>query len=219
MATPEGLSPTLFEAPALWFSSSGLRHAAANMGLAFLFFCSLAPAALHYGTGVANLIWAVGAATMGVLSLVRIPPNSAMVNLRSILAVAGMTLVPAQIRPTLASAGLLAGCAVMIELFGVVLSQTARIYLGRRFGLLPANRGIVTNGPFRFVRHPIYVGWFVLTVGYVMAYPNVVNALAVIGTLPFMIWRIILEEELLGEDPAYRAYTERVRYRLIPWLF
>jgi protein-S-isoprenylcysteine O-methyltransferase Ste14 len=156
---------------------------------------------------------------MGVLSLVRIPPNAAMVNLRSILAVAGMTLVPAQIRPTVASVGILASCAVILELFGVMLSQLGRLYLGRSFGLLPANRGVVTTGPFRLVRHPIYIGWVILTAGYVMAYPNVLNALAVICTLPFMMWRIILEEELLREDPSYRAYTEQVRYRLIPWLF
>jgi protein-S-isoprenylcysteine O-methyltransferase Ste14 len=219
MATPEGLSPPLFETHLLSFSLPGLRHAAANLGLAILFFGSVAPGALHYGTGVANLIWAVGAALMGVLSLVRIPPNAAMVNLRSILAVAGMTLVPAQIRPTVASVGIVAGCGVILELFGVVLSQLGRLYLGRSFGLLPANRGVVTAGPFRIIRHPIYLGWFILTVGYVMAYPNVLNALAVIGTLPFMMWRIDLEEKLLCEDPSYRAYTEQVRYRLIPWCF
>ncbi len=219
MATPEGLSPPLFETHPFSFSSPRLRQAAANLGLAILFFGSLAPDALHYGTGVANLIWAVGAALMGVLSLVRIPPSAAMVNLRSILAVAGMTLVPAQIRPTVASVGILASCAVILELFGVVLSQLGRLYLGRSFGLLPANRGVVTAGPFQLMRHPIYLGWFILTVGYVMAYPNVLNALAVICTLPFMMWRIDLEEKLLCEDPSYRAYAERVHYRLIPWLF
>ena len=219
MAAPEGLLPPLLETHPLSFNSPGLRQAAANLGLAILFFGSLAPDALHYGTGVANLIWAVGAGLMGVLSLVRIPPNAAMVNLRSILAVAGMTLVPAQIRPTVASVGILASCGVILELFGVVLSQLGRLYLGRSFGLLPANRGVVTTGPFRLMRHPIYLGWLILTVGYVMAYPSLLNALAVICTLPFMMWRIDLEEELLCEDPSYRAYAERVRYRLIPWLF
>src|SRR6266849_5366427 len=105
------------------------------------------------------------------------------------------------------------------QLFGVVLSQVGRLYMGRSFGLLPANRGVITTGPFRLVRHPIYLGWFILTVGYVMAYPNALNALAVICTLPFMMWRIDLEEKLLCDDPSYRAYAERVRYRLIPWLF
>src|SRR6266851_951801 len=158
MATPEGLSPPLFETHPFSFSSPRLRQAAAN-------------------------------------------------------------LVPAQIRPTVASVGILASCAVILELFGVVLSQVGRLYMGRSFGLLPANRGVITTGPFRLVRHPIYLGWFILTVGYVMAYPNVLNALAVICTLPFMMWRIDLEEKLLCEDPSYRAYAERVRYRLIPWLF
>src|SRR5260370_17955871 len=97
MATPEGLSPPLVETHPFSFSSPRLRQAAANLGLAILFFGSLAPDALHYGTGVANLIWAVGAALMGVLSLVRIPPNAPMVNLRSILALPGMTLLPPHI--------------------------------------------------------------------------------------------------------------------------
>src|SRR5260370_13214200 len=203
MATPEGLSPPLFEAHPSSFSSPGLRQAAANLGLAILFFGSLSPDALHYGTGVANLIWAVGAALMGVLSLVRIPPNAAMVNLRSILAVAGMTLVPAQIRPTAASVGILASCAVILELFGVVLSQVGRLYMGRSFGLPPANRGVMLTRPFRLVRHPIYLGWFILTTGYVMAYPNVLNALAVICSLPLIIWGIHLDKEMFCWDPLH----------------
>src|SRR5260370_11405908 len=215
MATPEGLSRPLFEAHRLSFSSPGLRQAAANLGLAILFFGSLAPDALHYGTGVANLIWAVGAALMGVLSLVRIPPNAAMVNLRSILAVAGMTLVPAQIRPTVASVGILASCAVILELFGVVLSQVGRLYLGRSFGLLPANRGVVTTGPFRLMRHPIYLGWFILTVGYVMAYPNVLNALAVVFAFPFILGRIQLVKQFLFVDPSYCPYAWPISYFLV----
>src|SRR5260370_2062449 len=203
MATPEGLSRRLFEGHPSSFSSPGLRQAAASLGLAILFFGSLAPDALHYGTGVANLIWAVGAALMGVLSLVRIPPNAAMVNLRSILAVAGMTLVPAQIRPTVASVGILASCAVILELFGVVLSQVGRLYMGRSFGLLPANRGVITTGPFRLVRHPIYLGLFILTVGYVMAYPHVLNAFAVLFDVSCIIWGIHLDKEMFCWDPLH----------------
>src|SRR5260370_13692861 len=103
MATPEGLSPPLFEAHPLSFGSPGLRQAAANLGLAILFFGSLAPDALHYGTGVANLIWAVGAALMGVLSLVLIPPNAEMDYLSSIMDVAGQYMVSARQRHTISS--------------------------------------------------------------------------------------------------------------------
>jgi protein-S-isoprenylcysteine O-methyltransferase Ste14 len=108
---------------------------------------------------------------------------------------------------------------VVVELIGVIITQLARLYLGRRFGLLPANRGIVATGPFRYVRHPVYSGWFILTVGFMMAYPSAMNAAMLLLTLPFMMWRIALEEELLLYDPAYQAYAEQTPYRLIPGMY
>jgi protein-S-isoprenylcysteine O-methyltransferase Ste14 len=206
--------------------SSGLRHAAANIGVALLFFGALLPVfrslvapSTHFDYSVANLIWIAGATLMGVLSLVRVPPNSAMINMRSVMATTGMMVAPVLMHQGAHSAGILKSCAVPVEFFGIVLSQVSRLYLGRSFGLLPANRGIVSTGPFRIVRHPIYVGWFILSIGYLMAYPILVNGLMIIVTLPFMMWRITLEEELLTQDPAYRQYCRKTSYRLIPWLF
>jgi protein-S-isoprenylcysteine O-methyltransferase Ste14 len=195
-----------------------LRQAAANIGVALLFFGALLPGNLHRPHSLADGIWIVSAALMGVLSLVRIPPNTSMIQLRSILATAAMMLAPAMMRPVSNSHGLLALAAVGVLLVGTVLGQFSRLYLGRRFGLLPANRGVLTGGPFRYVRHPIYLGWFVLSVGFVMAHPALINVAAIIITLPFMMWRISLEEELLGEDPEYRAYMKRTHYRLIPFV-
>ena len=103
-----------------------------------------------------------------------------------------------------------------MEVCGLVLSQVARIYMGRSFGILPCNRGIVTKGPFRIVRHPVYAGWFLLVIGYFLAYPSWINFLIVSAASPFMLWRILLEEQLLLEDPEYREYVQRVRFRLIP---
>ncbi len=105
-----------------------------------------------------------------------------------------------------------------LELIGVIFTQLARVYLGRSFGLLPANRGIVSKGPFRLIRHPIYVGWFVLTLGYAFIYPRPRNFVVIVAALLFMMWRIVQEEDLLGLDSEYRTYCEKVRYRLIPWV-
>jgi protein-S-isoprenylcysteine O-methyltransferase Ste14 len=77
------------------------------------------------------------------------------------------------------------------------VSEGSRIYLGRRFGFLPANRGIVASGPFSIVRHPIYSGWFVLMLGLLMAYPTLHNALMLTVIVPDMVLRIDLEEQLL----------------------
>ena len=160
-----------------------------------------------------------GAGLMGLLSLVRVPPTTLMISVRSIVSTAAMMITPTLIRPLTQSSGLLLDCAVVIELVGVVLGQVSRLYLGRSFGLLPANRGIVSSGPFALMRHPIYVGWFILATGYAMAYPSWRNLFVILLTLPFMIWRIGLEEELLTQDPEYRAYCQKTPYKLIPGLF
>src|ERR1019366_4953103 len=94
--------------------------------------------------------------------------------------------------------------------------QVARVYMGRSFGVLPANRGIVSKGPFRWVRHPIYFGWLILSIGYAMSCPNDRNIILIATTFPFMVWRIGQEEVHLSADPAYRRYMDRVRYRLWP---
>jgi len=199
---------------------ASLSHTASNLGVALLFFATLIPHAANFGGAPANWIWIVGAALMGVLSLVRLPPIATAINLRSVTATAIMMLAPPLLLNNAApSSGVLAVAALIVELVGVIITQSARLYLGRKFALLPANRGIVSRGPFAFIRHPIYAGWLILSVGYVMAYPNARNLLALAVTVPFMIWRIQLEEQLLQQDAAYRAYCAVTPYRLLPLIF
>ena len=41
---------------------------------------------------------------------------------------------------------------------GLLVVVAGKISIGRSFGLIPANRGIVSSGLYRLVRHPIYLG-------------------------------------------------------------
>ncbi len=200
------------------FTRAGLANAASNVCLAVLFGAALLPGIHRYVNSVADIIWATGAALMCLLSLVRVPPRTVAVNIRAISATAGMMLVPTLIAPSVPAVGVLYKAGVALEMIGLLLTQVARVYLGRRFGLLPANRGVVSTGPFALMRHPIYSGWLLLTIGYTMIYPSWRNVLVILGTLPFMVWRIGQEEALLREDAGYRSYLERVRYRLLPYI-
>jgi len=56
-----------------------------------------------------------------------------------------------------------------IQIIGLSWTIYAKISIGRSFGLLPANRGLVVTGAYRWVRHPIYAGYFVNHVGYIAA--------------------------------------------------
>ena len=47
-----------------------------------------------------------------------------------------------------------------------------KLTLGRSFGLMPANRGVVSSGIYRFVRHPIYAGYLITHVAFLAAHPT-----------------------------------------------
>ena len=95
--------------------------------------------------------------------------------------------------------------------------------LGRRFsGLVAIQPGhtLVTSGVYGVIRHPSYLGLFVNSVGWGLAFRSVVGVLLAALTIPPLLARIRAEETLLraqfgAEYDAYRARTSR----LIPWLF
>jgi protein-S-isoprenylcysteine O-methyltransferase Ste14 len=200
--------------------SSNLGRIASNLGVAAIFFLALAFHSRQYG-GFSDLVWMIGAGLMGVLSLIRVPPKAALITFDSVLATALMMVTPLLMKaqPNMVTNRIVIDSAIGVEFVGMIISEGSRIYLGRRFGLLPANRGVVSTGPFALVRHPIYLGWIVLSIGFVMTYPTPRNIALLIITLPCMIWRIGLEERLLGEDPEYRSYCESTHYRLIPFVY
>jgi len=198
---------------------AGLRRALGDCVLAVSFLLAMLPAGRELSftlAGAANIVWLIGAAVMAVMSFARFAPRSATVNLRTIAASGAMLILPCFMRPIDRSTGALATVGLVFELIGVILTQVARVYMGRSFGILPANRGIVSKGPFRWVRHPIYFGWLILSIGYAMSYANPRNTILIVATLPFMVWRIDQEEAHLSADPEYRGYMVHVRYRLLP---
>ncbi|HVN30202.1 MAG TPA: isoprenylcysteine carboxylmethyltransferase family protein [Candidatus Binataceae bacterium] len=197
-----------------------LRHSIGNLLVAGSFIVAALPNARHFSRSAADMIWTVGAVAMAAMSLVRIAPKASRVDLRAFLStIFPVFLLPCLLRAENPSSGMLAWTGVTLELCGVALSQLARIYMGRSFGILPGNRGIVSKGPFSLVRHPIYAGWFILTLGYLASYPSLLNSAITLAMLPFMMWRIRMEEDLLEADPDYRRYRRMVPSRLLPGLY
>lgn len=99
---------------------------------------------------------------------------------------------------------------------GAMVSLSAKVFLGRSFGLVAANRGVKHRGVYRIVRHPMYAGYMLNHVGFLLSYFSVIN-IVIIAIAWTALWlRTIEEEKFLKLDPAYREYCERVRYKLIP---
>jgi len=95
----------------------------------------------------------------------------------------------------------------------------AKLTLGRCFGLLPACRGIVVAGPYRVVRHPIYLGYLVGHIGFLLVNFSLRNVVVLATLYAAQLIRIVLEERVLGTSEEYRSYRQRVRWRLIPGVF
>ena len=94
-----------------------------------------------------------------------------------------------------------------------------KLSLGRSFGLMPANRGVVSTGLYRLVRHPIYMGYLITHVGFVAANPTLWNVLTLVGADIALLVRAVCEEQTLARDAAYRDYQQQVRWRVLPGIF
>jgi protein-S-isoprenylcysteine O-methyltransferase Ste14 len=79
---------------------------------------------------------------------------------------------------------------------------------------------VVSNGPYAWMRHPMYSGALVLFVGTPLALGSLWGLLVVPLLVLVLAWRILNEEEVLARDlPGYTAYQRQVRYRLIPFVW
>jgi len=111
----------------------------------------------------------------------------------------------------------LASSGSLLAVVGVVVVLRSRAELGAAWSLVPMadqSTGIITTGPYRLVRHPIYSGLALLATGEALAFGNWAALLIVLcGIVPSFAWRARAEETLLirtfGE--SYVLYRKQTR--------
>jgi len=123
-----------------------------------------------------------------------------------VIPVAGQQIVPSMVAATFILGGLL-------------VQFHAKIVLGRCFGMVPAHRGLKRSGPYRLVRHPMYAGYLISHVGFLLINPTIWNLSVYAVCYSLQIPRLLAEERILSADPKYVNYSEHVRYRLLPGIF
>ena len=110
--------------------------------------------------------------------------------------------------------GVTTGLAV--QLFGLAICVTSFLTLGRSFGFVAADRGLVRRGPYAVVRHPIYASYLFLQFGYVLQSISVRNALVMVFASGCNVGRAVVEDRLLATNELYEPYRRQVRWRLLP---
>ena len=116
----------------------------------------------------------------------------------------------------------LSGCLLAVA--GAALVLRSRAELGPAWSFVPKadqGTGLVTTGPYRLVRHPIYLGLVLLTLGQALAFSNWLACLIVlVGIVPTFAWRARAEETLLSRTFGERyALYRRQTKMIIPHLF
>ncbi len=139
------------------------------------------------------------------------------------LSVAGFIVLVLTIVGLLLNGAILASGPIgwAVQGAAVALMLWARVTFGRRSfhaAATPTEGGLVTTGPYRFLRHPIYgaILWFVWAAA--ISHASILNLLFGLAASAGAAVRIVAEERLLrARYPEYRAYAARTR-RVIPFV-
>jgi protein-S-isoprenylcysteine O-methyltransferase Ste14 len=82
------------------------------------------------------------------------------------------------------------------------------------------DQSVVSVGPYRFVRHPMYAGMLVMILGVPLGLGSVWGVLICIPMIAALVWRLIDEENYLSKNLAgYDEYRTKTRSRLIPGIY
>ena len=83
-----------------------------------------------------------------------------------------------------------------------------------------ASQKVIDTGPYAYVRHPMYAAAIWLFVGIPLALGSWWSIGLIVLVVPVLLWRLLDEERILDRDlPGYTEYKQRVRYRLIPYVW
>ena len=165
-----------------------------------------------------DLLMLIGEALVVVLTCLRRPAKvvDGRVIVRFITTMSMMA--PLMMRPAQTAALIPEAQAALLAALGLVVVVAGKISLGCSFGLLPANRGVMERGLYRFVRHPIYLGYLMTHIPFLAAHPSKWNLVVLIIGDAALIVRAFYEEQTLGRDPQYARYCKTVKWRLVPGL-
>jgi protein-S-isoprenylcysteine O-methyltransferase Ste14 len=192
-----------------------------RLSVLLLYTCMVArmPAGLMASRSFGDLMLLVGEGLVVVFFLIRHRTSDISRSPFEWFLAAAATWVPLIVVPGGKEGAILPRVAVAVMLVGVLVQFAAKLTLARSFGMVPANRGLKTSGPYGVVRHPMYGGYFLMQLGFLALNPTWWNAAAYAVCWTLQTRRLMAEERFLGRDPAYREYQARVSYRILPGLF
>jgi protein-S-isoprenylcysteine O-methyltransferase Ste14 len=190
----------------------------AEQGVILILWLGLLHRVLASLNGYAPLVL-ISETTVLLFVLIRRPTLAISLRLGDWLLAIVATAAPLMIQPGVDMLPALAPLGVLLVAGGNGVQALAKLSLRRSFGIAPANRGVKSDGLYRFVRHPMYAGYLAVHIGVLILMPSLFNLVLYIIGWWAQILRLRAEEGLLSRDPAYVAFMGKVRWRLVPGVF
>jgi len=185
------------------------------------------PADLASGLFLLNRILTIFfSGAIAAIYVIRRPALAGRHDIPAFVAAMYASFLPLSMRPVASLFGLAAPGVSLAQLvvsstmiaIGAAFSLYAVGYLRLNFSILPEARSLTTSGPYRLVRHPVYLGEIISAVGIALLIPSWLSFLLLASFIAAQWIRTSFEETLLRQTiPSYEAYAARTR-RLIPWL-
>jgi protein-S-isoprenylcysteine O-methyltransferase Ste14 len=188
----------------------------------------------------ARLIYVIGVAILQFVTIIKFPTmgDNAQVDkqaapaqrlallLLQILPLAIVIGAPASDRHnllTLNASDSIRYLGLIVFVLGFGLMQWAEAELGRQFSInvtLQTDHQLITSGPYRYVRHPRYVGIFAFNLGVALTFNSFLATILAIGLLIVLMWRIGTEEAMLRQafGTNWATYAQR-SWRFIPFVY
>jgi protein-S-isoprenylcysteine O-methyltransferase Ste14 len=104
-------------------------------------------------------------------------------------------------------------------LIGMTMMLVTIRHLGKSFSLVPQARSVVQTGPYRWIKHPLYLAEEIAVLGVVLKSLSPLTVTLFVLHIGVQVCRIYYEEDLLRRNcPEYSSY-EASRWRLIPYVW
>lgn len=111
---------------------------------------------------------------------------------------------------------------IAVQLVALGLMLWARLSFGRRsfnVAATPTAGVLVTTGPYRYIRHPIYTAVCLFCLAGALSNRSPLSVVAILALLTGAVMRMLAEEHLLVDEyPEYREYLATTR-RMVPYVF
>jgi len=108
---------------------------------------------------------------------------------------------------------------VVAGFYFIYLVYRENTFTSATIEVVPGQR-VISTGPYAIVRHPMYASAALYLLGTPLALGSYWGLVALAAMVPFLIWRLVDEERFLAKNlRGYTEYQERVRHRLVPFVW